>query len=226
LGLLNKKIFKVTGVNLFEKKMAINIKIENKHMYLFAAMTIFLLGVGLIISGTVNTNQPFHSATQVDIGSGKPLSDIIGSDGKINCSNIDGGSDTDFCTDNVVGMTCETHSFGKYAENTWNSQKIPDKCVGGICTYIITYNRLGTIKTEMNQMYMSENGQWARDVDGSALSKVNGDSNEWRLISISYGDSVGSALDDDRNDIKENKVNYIGVYTRKNNYITNLTICY
>jgi len=47
--------------------MAINIKIENKQLYLFSAIAVFLLGVGLVMGDWDTTKTLFHNAEDVKV---------------------------------------------------------------------------------------------------------------------------------------------------------------
>ena len=87
----------------------VNINIEKRHLFLISAVFVFLGGVGLVVSGAVNPSLPWHGSSQVDIGGGRSLSDVMTLDtGKINCAEIE-GIDIDFCNDDVGGgsLDCE-----------------------------------------------------------------------------------------------------------------------
>lgn len=122
------------------------------------------------------------------------------------------------------GTTCISHEFGPYTVNTWEAVDIPTECIDNVCVYILERDRLGAIQTEMRYMYMGADGHWARTASTTALTKVNGDSNDWRIISMSRDGSVTAALDDDQD--VEDDVDKLSVYTRKTNYVNTLRICY
>jgi hypothetical protein len=77
------------------------INIEKRHLYLLSAIVVLFVGVGLVISGAVNQNLPWHPAAQTDIGASRSLADVIDSNGKVKCSEIGqvSGTDGNFCND-------------------------------------------------------------------------------------------------------------------------------
>jgi len=102
------------------------INIKKRHLFLLSALFVFLIGVGLVISGiTWDNPQVWHDSSNVKIPGNMKLSGIFDNNGKIKCSEIaqDGGTDTNFCNDATEvdsGANCEwktisvSSSYSKY----------------------------------------------------------------------------------------------------------------
>ena len=200
--------------------MKINLKIENKHFFMFSAILVFLVGVGFVIGFANPITGVGHELDEINLPSC--------SDGQVLKYTSSTGWACGDDNSGDSGIVCDDYGYyGPFSSNTWTAVDIPDQCEGGICTYILTYKRGNNIKTEMRDIYQANDGRLSRDVTGTPLNKINGDTNGYRFMQLNYDSStVGVALDDDRSDISETAPGEISIYTRRNNYQSKLTICY
>ena len=85
---------------------------------------------------------------------------------------------------------------------------VPDECIDDVCTYIYRTTKSTTSgwSAESWQFILFGDGVWARE-SSSALSKVNGDTNEWSMISITASSDHAHRIWDDQ---------VSGTYTQKN----------
>jgi len=185
------------------------IVIQNKHLFLIAAMVVFAIGVGFVISNPVDTNLPWHPADQVDVGNDKSLADLI-TNGKIDCSEIGGGSDSDFCTDDVGsgggGIVCtkifdsnDLSGSPQYNNYYFTKVNIPSQCYnGGMCRYKSKIWANGILRnsgSDMTKWFMTfPDGSWSFE-GTDQLTYQNGDSIQTQFVDISDGNII-SVWDD------------------------------